>query len=60
MADPAAAGFASTAVGNGLAGVVGSGALAGKRALVTGGRKGIGRGVALSLARAGCAAVSGT
>jgi glucose 1-dehydrogenase len=31
--------------------------LSGKRALVTGARKGIGRGVALSLARAGCAAV---
>jgi len=32
--------------------------LAGKRALVTGARKGLGRGIALSLARAGCAAVA--
>lgn len=32
-------------------------ALAGKRALVTGARKGIGRGIALCLARAGCDAV---
>ena len=31
--------------------------LAGKRALVTGARKGIGRGIALCLARAGCSAV---
>ena len=31
--------------------------LKGKRALVTGARKGIGRGIALCLARAGCSAV---
>jgi hypothetical protein len=43
--------------GDAVAALVSANALAGKRALVTGARKGIGRGVALSLARAGCAAV---
>ena len=38
--------------------LISSKALAGKRALVTGARKGIGRGIALCLARAGCAAVA--
>ena len=38
--------------------LISSKALEGKRALVTGARKGIGRGIALALARAGCSAVA--
>eukprot|EP01051_Picozoa_sp_SAG22_P010537 SAG22_NODE_954_length_6332_cov_4.111343_4_plen_318_part_00 len=50
--------YVSAAIGDPLnGGAVSGGALNGKRALVTGARKGIGRGVALALARAGCSAV---
>ena len=45
------------APGNLVNELFGGAVLYGKRALVTGARKGIGRGVALCLARAGCAAV---
>ena len=44
-------------LGNSVSEIISTTALGGKRALVTGGRKGIGRGVALCLASAGCAAV---
>lgn len=49
--------MATPAAGDQLAQLVSAHSLAGKRAFVSGARKGIGRGVALSLARAGCAAV---
>lgn len=44
--------------GDEVSALISSKALTGKRALVTGARKGIGRGVALCLARAGCSAVA--
>jgi 3-oxoacyl-[acyl-carrier protein] reductase len=44
--------------GDGVNSMFSSTTLAGKRALVTGARKGIGRGIALCLARAGCSAVA--
>ena len=50
--------MATTAPGDALSSLVSAHALDGKRALVTGARKGIGRGIALCLARAGCAAVA--